>query len=135
MHFIGLSLITDNVPRLAAFYERVFGVKAEGDAVHSTLALPGLNLAVYSREASIRDMRFASSDQDRADGLPLGSESLSLPRPGREYRGFRGAPGTPPYFPLSLLYSPRVSGVTVKPVQSTSVSSIMLRDRERPHFS
>jgi len=59
MHFIGLSLITENVPRLAAFYERIFGVKAEGDAVHSTLALPGLNLAVYSREASIRDMRFA----------------------------------------------------------------------------
>ena len=28
-------------------------------AIRSYYALPGLNLAVYSREASIRDMRFA----------------------------------------------------------------------------
>ncbi len=58
MTFIGLSLITENVPRLVAFYERLFGVRAEGDDVHATLALPGLNLALYSREASIRDMSF-----------------------------------------------------------------------------
>jgi len=68
MRFIGLALITEDVPRLAAFYGRAFGVKPEGDAVHSTLALPGLNLAIYSKEASIRDMKFSYPERARPDG-------------------------------------------------------------------
>lgn len=59
MNFIGLSLITEDVRRLVSFYERLFGVKAEGDDVHSSLSLPGLSLAIYSKRASISDMGFS----------------------------------------------------------------------------
>jgi predicted enzyme related to lactoylglutathione lyase len=54
-----MSLITENVPALAVFYERVFGVKPEGDAIHCTFNLEGLSLAIYSRQASIDDMKFS----------------------------------------------------------------------------
>jgi predicted enzyme related to lactoylglutathione lyase len=59
MKFIGLSLITENVPALVAFYEKIFRVKPEGDATHSTFELDGLSLAIYSKQASIRDMKFS----------------------------------------------------------------------------
>lgn len=62
MKFIGLSLITDDVRRLASFYERLFGARAEGDDVHSSLALPGLSLSIYSKRASIADMGFSYPD-------------------------------------------------------------------------
>ncbi len=59
MEFIGLALITENVPRLVAFYERVFGVTSEGNDTHATLALKGVNLAIYDKGASVSDMKFA----------------------------------------------------------------------------
>lgn len=76
MQFIGLALITENVPALAAFYERVFDVKPEGDDVHSSLALPGVNLAIYSKEASIRDMHFTYPET--ADGKPANAGHTTL---------------------------------------------------------
>ena len=54
-----MSLITENVSSLVAFYEKVFRVKAEGDAIHSTLHLDGLSLAIYSKQASMDDMKFS----------------------------------------------------------------------------
>lgn len=36
-----VCFITNNVPRLRAFCEAVFGGKAEGDDIHSELALDG----------------------------------------------------------------------------------------------
>jgi uncharacterized glyoxalase superfamily protein PhnB len=58
MKFIGLSLITDNVSKLVKFYEMIFGVKSNGDQIHSTLHIYGLDLAIYSKNASIDDMKF-----------------------------------------------------------------------------
>jgi predicted enzyme related to lactoylglutathione lyase len=42
MKFTDVCYITNDVIKLRAFYEAVFGVKAEGDAVHSWLYLAGL---------------------------------------------------------------------------------------------
>ncbi len=76
MQFIGLALITDDVPRLAAFYGSVFGVTPEGDSVHATLALPGLGLAIYSREASIRDMKFTYPERAGTGAANAGHATL-----------------------------------------------------------
>ncbi len=40
--FTDICFITSDVPRLRAFYEAVFGGKAEGDDIHSGLVLEGL---------------------------------------------------------------------------------------------
>jgi predicted enzyme related to lactoylglutathione lyase len=50
MKFKGICLMTTDVPRLAAFYSRVFGVEPEGDAVHSALTLGDAGLALYHPE-------------------------------------------------------------------------------------
>jgi len=45
IQFTDICFITKDVPRLVAFYEAVFGGKAEGDEIHSGLALYGMFLA------------------------------------------------------------------------------------------
>ena len=40
--FTDVCFITNDVLRLRAFYETVFGVKAEGDEIHSGLSIDGL---------------------------------------------------------------------------------------------
>ena len=50
MEFRGICLITENVPALAAFYERIFSCQAQGDHMHSELSFAGLGLAIFSRE-------------------------------------------------------------------------------------
>ncbi|MCL2486015.1 MAG: VOC family protein [Oscillospiraceae bacterium] len=42
--FTDICFITNDVIRLRGFYESVFGVKAEGDEIHSGIALDGLTL-------------------------------------------------------------------------------------------
>jgi predicted enzyme related to lactoylglutathione lyase len=42
IQFTDVCLITNDVLRLRAFYETVFGVKAEGDEIHSGLSIDGL---------------------------------------------------------------------------------------------
>jgi len=44
IQFTDICLITTDVLRLCAFYERVFKGTAEGDAFHSTLVAGGVNL-------------------------------------------------------------------------------------------
>lgn len=39
--FTDVCLITNDVLRLRAFYEEVFGVKAEGDDIHSGISIDG----------------------------------------------------------------------------------------------
>ena len=43
MRFTDVCFITNDVLRLCAFYESVFGGKAEGDEWHSTLGINGLH--------------------------------------------------------------------------------------------
>jgi uncharacterized glyoxalase superfamily protein PhnB len=51
MKFVGICLITNDVPVLAGFYTEVLGVKAEGDDVHAVLSTDGASIAIFSTEA------------------------------------------------------------------------------------
>ena len=44
IQFTDVCFITNDVLRLRAFYETVFGVKAEGDEIHSGISIDGLTL-------------------------------------------------------------------------------------------
>jgi len=48
IHFTDICYITEDVLRLRAFYELVFGGKAEGDEVHSGLRLGGMHFSFDS---------------------------------------------------------------------------------------
>src|SRR5512142_2887120 len=47
MEFQGITLLTTDVPRLAAFYAAVFGAKAEGNERHAVIRVGGLGLALW----------------------------------------------------------------------------------------
>jgi len=48
MEFVGICLITRNVPLLADFYAKVVGVAAEGDDTHVELHTEGAQIAIFS---------------------------------------------------------------------------------------
>jgi uncharacterized glyoxalase superfamily protein PhnB len=48
--FVGICLITNNVPALADFYAEVLGVQAEGDDGHAELSTEGAGIAIFSTE-------------------------------------------------------------------------------------
>lgn len=48
MNFVGICLITRNVPALADFYAQVLGVRAEGDDTHVELKTHGAGLTLFS---------------------------------------------------------------------------------------
>jgi uncharacterized glyoxalase superfamily protein PhnB len=50
MKFTGICLITESVPRLVQFYEKVFSAQAAGDDHHSEFQIGGVNLAIFSRD-------------------------------------------------------------------------------------
>jgi catechol 2,3-dioxygenase-like lactoylglutathione lyase family enzyme len=50
VRFVGICLITNNVPVLADFYTKVLGVKAEGDDVHAELSTEGAGISIFSAE-------------------------------------------------------------------------------------
>jgi catechol 2,3-dioxygenase-like lactoylglutathione lyase family enzyme len=50
MKFVGICLVTNNVPEMVDFYTKVLGVKAEGDDVHAVLDTDGAGIAIFSTE-------------------------------------------------------------------------------------
>ena len=48
--FVGVCLVTQNVPRLAQFYVQVLGAQAEGDATHVEPRTAGAQLTIFSFE-------------------------------------------------------------------------------------
>ena len=50
MQFTDVCFITNDVLRLRAFYEAIFGGKAEGDEIHSFVHAPGLGIAIYNKD-------------------------------------------------------------------------------------
>ena len=50
MKFTGICLITEDVLRLADFYQRVLGVSGEGNATHMGFQLEGGELAIFSTQ-------------------------------------------------------------------------------------
>lgn len=62
MKFSDICIITSDVIRVRKFYEHVFGVRAEGDAIHASILVAGLSLAIYNKEHAITDMGFEFDD-------------------------------------------------------------------------
>ena len=54
MQFTDVCFITDDVLRLKAFYEAVFGCKADGDEIHSSLNAGGITL-VFDYAAPLQE--------------------------------------------------------------------------------
>jgi catechol 2,3-dioxygenase-like lactoylglutathione lyase family enzyme len=50
VEFVGICLVTNNVPVLADFYTKVLGVKAEGDDVHVELSTEGAGISIFATE-------------------------------------------------------------------------------------
>jgi uncharacterized glyoxalase superfamily protein PhnB len=49
MKFTGICLITENVPGLVRFYEKIFNSQAEGNETHAELIIAGVGLAIFSK--------------------------------------------------------------------------------------
>lgn len=79
MVFEGLCIMTNNVSRLAQFYQELFETPAEGNEEHTTLSIGGLGLAIWKQDlpegmnaGKMKEIRkhcyalmFASPDLDR----------------------------------------------------------------------
>lgn len=62
MKFSDIFIITPDVAKLRAFYQKVFDCEAEGDEIHSFMTVAGLGLAIYKRNNAIKDMGFDLED-------------------------------------------------------------------------
>ena len=93
MKFTDIGFITNDVLRLRAFYETVFGGKADGDEIHSTLGINGTYFvfmmektpAFYfemTKGASNTILSFNVDDvgTEYQRLLPLGAEMVNEPK-------------------------------------------------------
>jgi predicted enzyme related to lactoylglutathione lyase len=67
-----ICLITDNVPRLVAFYEKVLQTTSEGNEIHSIININSGNFAIYSKSAAIQDMGFNFDQYDGTGRFTFG---------------------------------------------------------------
>ncbi len=58
MKFTGISIITENVGKLAKFYAEILKTEAEENDIHSVIETDGVGLVIYSKSAAERDMGF-----------------------------------------------------------------------------
>ena len=58
MKFTGISIITEDVIRLAKFYAEALQTEAEESDIHSVVETDGAGLVIYSKAAAERDMGF-----------------------------------------------------------------------------
>lgn len=86
MQYLGTSLLTDDVPRLAEFYSRVLQTEPRGDHIHTEFAIPGGSLVLYSRSAAHDDMGFDTSGGDGYGNTVL---TFTVDDVDREYRRIR----------------------------------------------
>ncbi len=59
MKFTGISIISEDVRRLAKFYAEVLRVEADDNDIHSFVKVPGAELTIYSKAAAEQDMGFS----------------------------------------------------------------------------
>lgn len=50
MEFLGICIITKDVPSLVEFYTRILGAESEGDENHAEFKTIGASLTIFSRE-------------------------------------------------------------------------------------
>lgn len=58
MQFTDVCLFSENVRKLADFYEKLFDIKVDGDDVHCFVNASGLGIAIYSKTAAENEMNF-----------------------------------------------------------------------------
>lgn len=58
MKFTDICLFSDNVRKLADFYEKLFCIKVDGDNTHCFANVNGLGIAIYSKTAAENEMKF-----------------------------------------------------------------------------
>jgi len=70
--FTDICIITNNVPRLRAFYEAVFGVKAEGNEIHSGISINGLTLVFDHVDIADENPAFLYIEAGGANNIIVG---------------------------------------------------------------
>lgn len=53
--FTDICLVTNDVPGLVSFYEKLLNIKAQGNETHSFLSAAGLGVAFYNKSAATND--------------------------------------------------------------------------------
>jgi uncharacterized glyoxalase superfamily protein PhnB len=54
MRFNSICLVTNDVPSLASFYQKILQVKTEGDRDYAKVFIEGANFSIFSREGMER---------------------------------------------------------------------------------
>ena len=72
VNFTDICFITTDVMRLRAFYEAVFGVKAEGDEIHSGVSLEGLTLVFDHVDIADENPAFRYVSASGANNIIIG---------------------------------------------------------------
>jgi len=62
MKFTDVCIFTENVIKLAEFYEKIFNVKADKDKIHTVLELDDLSITFYDRKHAESLMKFDFSE-------------------------------------------------------------------------
>ena len=58
----GVCFITEDVRRLAEFYQKILQVKVDINDIHVNISLEGGGIVIYSKAAAISDMGFTFSE-------------------------------------------------------------------------
>ncbi|HYE80970.1 MAG TPA: VOC family protein [Clostridia bacterium] len=72
MKLSNICIITEDVPALTRFYEKVLQVKADGNETHASLAIGGEGIAIYSKKAAENDMHFDFSKHWGSGNFSIG---------------------------------------------------------------
>ena len=72
MQFTDVCFITNDVLRLRAFYETVFGLKAEGDDIHSGISVGGVTLVFDHVDISEENPTFRYVEAGSANNVIIG---------------------------------------------------------------
>ena len=72
MQFTDVCFITNDVLRLRAFYETVFGVKAEGDEIHSGISINGLTIVFDHVDIAEENQTFRYVEAGGANNVIVG---------------------------------------------------------------
>jgi len=72
IQFTDVCFITNDVLRLRAFYEAVFGVRAEGDEIHSGISLDGLTLVFDHVDIADENPAFSYVSASGANNVIVG---------------------------------------------------------------